>query len=643
MPRAVVGVPASLLLIALHATPLLAQERPTFRAGIDLVQLDVVVLDKQRHPVKGLTAADFKVLENGKARPIEAFAAITLPEPAAAGAAWTRNIAADVVSNQRADDGRLVAIMMDRSIPIEGPTITARNIALAAIDALGPDDMAAVVRSSGFSAEGLNQGFTADKGRLRASVESPFVGLVSPPSMGKEGLGTAPPDLESTGDCPCGMCVLESIERVADAMALSPRRQKTLLFIGSAIVIQDKPMSPSVCGNIRVARENALRALDRANVTVHSLDPTGLQTLAKGFDFGAGRKYTPATNLDRQAGLGVLPDYTGGRTVLNTNAPESSVGEIFQETGSYYLLGFRRDDSGRKDERRDLRIVVSRDDVVVRSRRGYYPPDTAKRDPAPDDPLARAISPLLPVRDLPLELGLTPTFLATGEPAVSLELRIGSPREAQSGPTTPAGDISGRGFDALVAVFDERARPVTSSTQAIEPPAPGASDDGTFEWLSLFPMKPGRYEVRVGIVETGTGRTGSVYGFVDVPKTGAENRFSLSGVRLQAAVPASSDPAPTLRRAFAATDVVTADLTVHRAGESARPIVVRAQVTDERNRTLSESSDTLDGTRFTPAGVATVRFDLPLSTLAPGRYLLTMEALSDGTAAERRDVPFSVR
>jgi hypothetical protein len=31
---------------------------PTFRTGVDAVQLDVSVLDRQRRPVRGLTASD---------------------------------------------------------------------------------------------------------------------------------------------------------------------------------------------------------------------------------------------------------------------------------------------------------------------------------------------------------------------------------------------------------------------------------------------------------------------------------------------------------------------------------------------------------------------------------------------------------
>ena len=46
---------------------------PTFRTGVDVVELDVTVRDKDRRPVQELTAADFTVLERGKPQPIVAF------------------------------------------------------------------------------------------------------------------------------------------------------------------------------------------------------------------------------------------------------------------------------------------------------------------------------------------------------------------------------------------------------------------------------------------------------------------------------------------------------------------------------------------------------------------------------------------
>jgi hypothetical protein len=50
---------------------------------------------------------------------------------------------------------------------------------------------------------------------------------------------------------------------------------------------------------------------------------------------------TIGDNLRRQGNLEVLPERTGGRTVVNTNGPDLSVPEIFHESDSYYLIGFR--------------------------------------------------------------------------------------------------------------------------------------------------------------------------------------------------------------------------------------------------------------------------------------------------------------
>ena len=91
--------------LSLSATAgLLAQnqsELPQFRAGVELVQLDVAVLDDKRQPVRGLTAADFTVLEEGVARPIRAFTAVDLPaRTTSIETAWSKTVAPDVVSNQ---------------------------------------------------------------------------------------------------------------------------------------------------------------------------------------------------------------------------------------------------------------------------------------------------------------------------------------------------------------------------------------------------------------------------------------------------------------------------------------------------------------------------------------------------------------
>jgi VWFA-related protein len=207
-------------------------ERPRFRGGVELVQLDVSVLDSDRRPVSGLTAADFTVLENGRERPIRAFTPVRLPprpDPRQRGSAALQS---DVATNDAArQDGRLVFILMDRTIPAGEPTLTAKRVAVAAIETLGPTDLAAVITTGA----GVPQTLTANRTRLIAAVNrsdwSTGISKEQEDIIGKE-------DPLSDGRCLCGLCVLETITRISDAVRHVPRRRKLLLFIGSRMIFQ---------------------------------------------------------------------------------------------------------------------------------------------------------------------------------------------------------------------------------------------------------------------------------------------------------------------------------------------------------------------------------------------------------------------
>ena len=158
------------------------QDLPRFRGGIDVVQFTVTVLDKDRRPVTGLTAADFEVLVDRKPRPLAAFAAVTLPDDTSTAITAAPLVAPDVQTNQLPPEGRLVVIVMDRSTPGGQPMQAARAVANAAIDRLGPADLGAVV----FTAAGLlkySQGITADRARLRAAVAQALGGALEEPPL----------------------------------------------------------------------------------------------------------------------------------------------------------------------------------------------------------------------------------------------------------------------------------------------------------------------------------------------------------------------------------------------------------------------------------------------------------------------------
>src|SRR5579871_1317351 len=93
-------------------------QRPqsTFTAGVDVVEMDVSVLDKNHKPVRGLTAKDFTILEDGKPQKIVAFSEEHAPAPASPAARWMRDVPQDVQSNDVADKQLFVIVLDDATL-----------------------------------------------------------------------------------------------------------------------------------------------------------------------------------------------------------------------------------------------------------------------------------------------------------------------------------------------------------------------------------------------------------------------------------------------------------------------------------------------------------------------------------------------
>ena len=514
------GVGSVLALLA-QQTP--SEPQPTFRAGIDVVQVDVSVLDQSRRPVRNLTATDFTVLEDGKARPIVAFVPVELaePEPASGRASWVRDVAPDVTMNDARPEGRLVVIMLDWSIRFEDQQL-ARRIAAAAVDQLGPGDLAAVVFTSAFANNGTPQNFTADRARLLAAINRPFAMALHNPPIGpshdprneNEVMIDDPEGYES-GDCLCRVCVPEMIARVANAVRDVPGRRKTLIFIGTYFrsyealqgrVSRPAPGPPAaITGIVRPsiyrttcssylkdAREKMVRAISLANLTIHTLDPVGMETSLNSPLGGSLQGIR-----ERQSDLAVLADLTGGRTVMNRDAPEAQLPALFAESHSYYLLAFAPADPKASGRLHKIDVKVDRPGVTVRTRSGYYAgaSHAADRGAAVVSPEATAaLDGVLPRRDLPLSVSVAPFATQdASESTVAIVLGVRQPIPSD-------GTQRNWSVKVLAAAFDRNGRAVQSATQTVGVTRqPDAAGIVPYEVVSRLALKPGRYEVPVAL------------------------------------------------------------------------------------------------------------------------------------------------
>jgi VWFA-related protein len=639
-----VGRPGAVLLIAIIAAQTMtsghAQQVPVFRATADIVQIDVSVLDRDRQPVHGLTAADFTVLDGGVEQPVVAFAAIDLPDRVRTGAPWTRDVAPDVVTNHLGAQRVVLILFDDCSTPWDPSVLQlSRHIAKAAVDELGPRDLASVIYTS---ARRNGQELTTDRQRLMAAVER-FIPQSPAGSGAQGGVSASLPTrglrsgADATAGLLSGMCISgsagtpldEALRNAAEVLTAWPGTRKTVILVST-----HGPDFSNMTLDHNTIVDNLARtfaALQRANLNVYQFDPRGLEV---------GRKVSEQ--------FGILSENTGGRAFTNTNTPWEGVPQVFRENGSYYLLGFRPSHATQDGRFRKITVKVSRPDLEVRTRAGYYaakPERPAKPSNRPEPTaIDRALSNGLPTGDVPLALSVNAVPVAgKKDPGVAVIAGLSASGDAPNPER----------IEMTTAAFTDTWKSAGTVTQTIEVTRTGADDRRAITDVPVrLDLQPGRYEIRFAVHSAATGRTGSVYASLTVPDF-AKAALALSGVQMVRNDGGSSDPAATglsvpwpggvtTRRSFQQNEAVSAVVRVSQIGAK-RPgvVTVATIIQDQDDAEVLRETREIPIEMFATNRIAEHRATLPLPRLQPGDYFLTFEARSGGQA-EQSHVRFTV-
>jgi VWFA-related protein len=668
-----------------------------FKSGVFLVQLDISVLDSDRRPIRGLTAADFTVLEDGKPQKIAAFAAIEVPAPSAPAAAWMRSIAPDVRTNEEAKrpEGRLFVILLDDAmIPFEPAAIrSAKEVARRIVDGIGPADRVAVVFSAGSRG---TQNFTGDRARLLAAIETlnasyaiHTLGWDTAPPAALQGLRGAPPPVPMTDpDITWRVASMTTLRNVAESLIAAPERRKLLIYVSPGIGVDTSSASTPTLASangrpIALKQANAdlfhqmsdlFRRMRLANVTIYPVDPCGLGGLesyalrvASGLPALRGATQPPPPSYDwlmptqppaaeflarhiatvNMDFLMASASNTGGKAIVNTNEFESGINQIFAENGSYYLIGYAPPDRNGPGSLHRLEVRVNRRDVSVRTRNGYAMPEAERAERGNPQPTAamKAVAGPVARGDLPLRVALSPVAGSDG-PVVSIVLGLTLP---------PVSARTSQLFELRTSAFTPDGQPRGSQRHsATVTVVPNDSGDGArFELLSKFALKPGRYELRLGAHRTTDDLWGSVYADVDVPDFAAAP-LSLSGVMIETSPAIAAAPraelaalvpiVPTASREFSATDRAAGFLRVYQGGAGAVvPATVAVRIVNERDERVVETTDTIAADRFDASTrAADYRFLVPTTSLPAGEYLLTFDVTA-GVVTTARTVRFTMR
>ena len=675
----------------------------TFRADVNLVEVHAVVTDERGAFIDNLSKDDFEIYEAGKLQQPTVFQLVDVPiglaRPAEGGVV---RVEPDVRSTTSRFEGRLYIIVLDdlHTMTLRSPLV--RTAARRFVErSLGPSDLAAIVYTSGRT--DAAQELTSSRNLLLASVDK-FQGQKLP-SATTERLAVHLRDREmersasdsssdgsssssnqsptKTVDDPYdperGMNArraLETVRDVAQWMANVPGRRKAVVLFSEGIDydIYDVFNNRSASSVMADARE-AMAAAQRANVSIYAVDPRGLTQLGDeaitvasvaddpNVDFGTARGFQRELLLAQES-LMSLADETGGLAIVKTNDVAGGLDRIVRDTSRYYVIGYVTDPTLGPGKFRKIDVKVKRPGLRVRARRGYVPPDpkaaARKREAevkAGTSPaLAAALNNPLPIGDVPMRVWAAP-FQGTGKnSSVVIAVEVDGPAlkyRQQDGRfledievSIVAADHNGKIRGSDRQTLNLKLKPETHQT---------LSTRGGVRMLSRIELPPARYQLRIGLHEKVGGAVSTVPYDLEVPDY-AKTPFALSGLVLTstaAAAMVTPQPDPKLKEVFPvppiASRVFGRDETL---GVFAELYDRSAPAQHDVDLTISirpadggpavfNSSETRTVT--TSARTHGYKAQVPLKDLAPGRYVVRVEAASKlGKHTAHREVPIEV-
>ena len=325
-----------------------APPQPIFRAGTDLVRVDVTVTQRGDEPVADLTPADFEITEDDVPQTVETLKFVKVDGTRTSDL----NEPLEIRSKEHAileaarDDVRLFAIFLDDYHITKRPEITLplREVLTRFVNSLGANDLVALMDPLTTL---YDLKYTRSKPDLINRIRT-FEGRYGETFPVKSPIEEAQLSQRNWMELRSGV-TLSALKALATQMGGLREGRKSILFFSQGPGV--RPGSP----NDLLMREID-EAANRGNVTIHAIDPRPLGAVGFGGD----------TVLRR------LAADTGGRAIVNTNNATEQLEGVMADASAYYLVGYsptRKTNDGKFHE---IKVRVKRRGVRVTARRGYW-------------------------------------------------------------------------------------------------------------------------------------------------------------------------------------------------------------------------------------------------------------------------------
>ena len=317
---------------------------------------------------------------------------------------------------------------------------------------------------------------------------------------------------------------LNTLEAAAEQMAGLPG-QRLMVLYSDGFSLMGRFGTPD-----SVDLQGAISKAVRSGVVIYSIDGKGLQppplfsaAYAGSYDQSM-LGYLSSSEKDMEDGMNALAKDTGGQTFFNTNDLSGALSKALDSNRFYYVLGFYppEKEHGKGFKKFAVRIK-DHPEYRVRTQKGYAPTETVESerkdwDATPEKRFHKAVLAPLPVSNI--EVFAWADFIETDadDAQVSLHVHIDGEKITMS----EEDDAYRMELELMTYVFNKRGKSLDSKVHVIQgrlqlEAVEEIRKNGIYVSKRLS-LKPGLYQLRVGVREKGTEQIGTSVAWIEVPK-----------------------------------------------------------------------------------------------------------------------------
>lgn len=539
MKQALVAFPVVLLL----ASPIAAQaqssdqtQQPTFRAGVDVITVDVGAIDGRGQPVTDLHAPEFTVKVDGQPRRVVTADLVKYKytpddplKPRRPIAKEDRAFESLYSTNITQPEGRMIMIAVDQMNIRPGAARPILDAAIRFLDKLNPADRVAFVS---YPEPGIVVDFTGDHERLRLAMQKVIgtqsrfqgrrnIGLVEAIDIAQRGDDRRMQEVvnrECRGlhDMALEQCerdivdesnsILWTTRRDAEASMRGLREwiqrlgetegQKSLILLSEGLITDSPADLQDVVRDAmrgRVSVNVLLMDVPRADATQGLMPPT----------------FTEDRDLEVR-GLNDLAALSRGAIFQIVGTADRTFDRLASEISAYYLLSVEESPSDHDGKNHRIDVSVRRSGVTLRSRQAFVL-DSGGRSKSPDESLVDSLRSPLGVAGVPLRM----TTFVYQDPTRADKVRVMVAADVGQAGAPPAQ------YEIGLVLVNDAGDVAASHVEKIPLTPPEGRANASLQYLNYVDVDPGVYELRLAAVDP-DGHHGSVVREVNAWKIAGE-------------------------------------------------------------------------------------------------------------------------